>query len=202
MTETQAFQAKYTPRYEETLKAGPPGMLRGFSATQWLLSVLFALPIFVPGLILTYFKKPIIGSLIPLIGFDAAKNLLGVVIVALTLVIFWLHISKFSPWITSRWLTERKPPIPTDFYANNEGLIWESELSKFSFKWQAFEAMYATPTTIAFLVGAIAMTIPMRAFSNQAEVNEFIQFSLKHLPETVAARAREDKTIAALLSSQ
>ena len=209
MSDGVVIETTYTPAYEETFAASRLSSKLSYNRRQKLIAC--AIPFFamvIVGILVTalvikvkvvyLFFQPLLGNLFAAIA---------VISIFIAILVFWLwsmnyYTTKIAPQMSARWIAERKALKPLAFLANDSELRWESEISGVWMRWTAVDGVKVTSDLICFLVGAQIYFLPRRAFKDQVALAKFMEFSLKQLPDPVAAKAREDKAVTALLSSQ
>jgi hypothetical protein len=119
------------------------------------------------------------------------------------LVLIWLFYAKMLvPWITrqsARMINAAYHAGQMHFSSDAEGLRWQDVNIDFLLRWNGIEAIFRTPTTLAFMSGVIALVLPLSAFPDQETLRRFLEQALERMPPQAAELSRKDPSLQALL---
>jgi hypothetical protein len=107
-----------------------------------------------------------------------------------------------KPWLVHKsgeMIDAASPPLETRFVADGNGARWSDDVSDYWVAWQGVERLFATPTNLAFMCGAMAFVLPLSLFESNEERKAFMEFVLSRLTPEAAAASHRDGRIAALL---
>lgn len=119
------------------------------------------------------------------------------------LVLIWLFYAKvLVPWITrqsAKMINAAYHTGQMHFSSDAEGLRWQDADIDFLLRWNGIEAIFRTPTALAFMSGVIALVLPLSAFPDQETLRRFLEQALEKMPPQAAELSRKDPSLQALL---
>ncbi|KQN78137.1 hypothetical protein [Devosia sp. Leaf64] len=107
------------------------------------------------------------------------------------------------PWLyrySAKYVNAAHPRSPMQFTADDVGLRWKDDDIDFFLRWGGIEGVFATPESLSFLSGIIALVLPLDAFPDPATRKAFLTEVLDHITPEAAAKSRADKKLMALLA--
>lgn len=119
------------------------------------------------------------------------------------LVLIWLSYAKvLVPWITrqsAQVINAAYHASQMHFSSDTEGLRWQDADIDFLLRWNGIEAIFRTPSALAFMSGVIALVLPLSAFPDQETLRGFLEQALERMPPQAAELSRKDPSLQALL---
>lgn len=119
------------------------------------------------------------------------------------LVLIWLFYAKvLVPWITrqsAKMINAAYHTGQMHFSSDAEGLRWQDADIDFLLRWNGIEAIFRTPTALAFMSGVIALVLPLSAFPDHKTLKRFLEQALEKMPPQAAELSRKDPSLQALL---
>jgi len=123
-------------------------------------------------------------------------------ILCFLLLLFAFYAKVVIPWLTrgaSTYLNGTRDRLPMHFTADEAGIRWQDDDIDFFVRWNGIEGVYATPQSLSFHSGVIALVLPLEAFPDATARKAFLGEVLGRITPEAATKSRADKRLVDLL---
>ncbi len=202
MASGEFYRGSYTPDYQEMFAMARASYRYHYTRLQRLTYYLTLVALVGLIMVVSEFDTALEDLVEPLLGPKLVRFAAVPVFVAFLWLWIWGVCYKLLPYLSARWMAERKQPRALVFSADAEMLRWENADSGMWVRWSEIERLFVTKDAVGFLCGGWTYYIPQRAFGSPVEFVAFLETAVSKLSPGARVLSEADRTVRQLLSKK